>query len=166
MREAQGLRVATATAMQKLTEEYEKLRGDSEAPPPKRRRSGVDVIPPSPVHRCVHDFDAEKASSLRIVWSNYAPCEALVVLKDVAAEDTVLSFQLILAEKVKVTAGVLPGRLTVESASWSCTASEELLWIDVIALNEHTITVFVRRTRHQLGAPRRFVRQELAHPRC
>jgi hypothetical protein len=66
MREAQGLRVATATAMQKLTEEYEKLRGDSEAPPPKRRRSGVDVIPPSPVHRCVHDFDAEKASSLRI----------------------------------------------------------------------------------------------------
>ena len=31
---------------------------------------------------------------------------------------------------------------------------QELLWVvDVIALNEHTITVFVRRTRHQLGAP-------------
>ena len=39
----------------------------------------------------------------------------------------------------------------------------ELLWVDVIALNEHTITVFDGR---DISWVRRFVRQELAHPRC
>ena len=38
----------------------------------------------------------------------------------------------------------------------------ELLWADVIALNEHIITVFDG--RDIVSWVRRFVRQELAHP--
>jgi hypothetical protein len=127
------LRRATATAAQECAKVWEDLIGDasSNASPPLKRLRGSGVVDmPSPIHTCIQDGLAEQESGLRIAWSNASCCESLVVVADVAAGDVVLTFQLILAVKAQVTADVLPGRLTVETASWSCQESEEQVWVD------------------------------------
>jgi hypothetical protein len=131
-RAARDHRKATATAFQELTKVWEAVSEDtSEAPPALKRLRGLGGIDmPSPIYPCIHDSLAEQQSGLRIAWSNFDFCESLVVLNDVAAESAVLTFTLVLAEKAKVMSGVLPGRLTAETATWNCKDAEDHLWVD------------------------------------
>ena len=128
------LRQATATVwrrLQEAREEAEAICASSDtAPathPTKRRRtkSSASEDLPRPIYKSVH----HDPSLLFIAWSRVEFFECLVAATDVASERIVLTFRLVLVEKTSVTSDVLPGRLTIEAASWSTNRSEKLVWV-------------------------------------
>ena len=111
--------------LQEALEEAEAICASSDtAPathPTKRRRtkSSASEDLPRPIYKSVH----HDPSLLFIAWSRVEFFECLVAATDVASERIVLTFRLVLVEKTSVTSDVLPGRLTIEAASWSTNRS-------------------------------------------